>query len=98
VSVLRPETLAILKTARDHRGFFPNAVAAEQFEMAHTRGPFKVLPTVLGTFVVYDGRAPMNKGVVETCPNIREAHAALERHAAGEGPSRPQAAQRTEAA
>ena len=82
MSVLRPETLAELAAVRERAPLFPNLIQAELFEAAHTRGPFKVLRTTTGGFVVFDTRAPLAHGVRDHQTTVAEAHASLERIAA----------------
>lgn len=39
---------------------FSNAMLAEAFELAHTRGTWKVLPRTDGKFVLFDSTAPLS--------------------------------------
>lgn len=78
-SVLLPQSLAVLASVRKKRPLFSNNVQADLFEARHTRGPFKVLPSTEGGFVVFDTRAALGDGVVEVHGTEDEAHAAVER-------------------
>ncbi len=79
MSKLRPESLAILATARRAVGpLFSNMITAEIFEATHTRGPLHVLPVVGGGFAVHDERRPLGQGAVATgLRTVEQAHAEL---------------------
>ena len=59
-------------------------MAAELFDAKHTIGPYKVLPTTTGTYIVFDTRAPLGKGKLSEHPDEGEAHEALVRVAMGQ--------------
>lgn len=83
MSILRPETLAVLKDVRSLRPMFPNMIAAELFDAEHTRGDLTVLPTTMGGYVVFDKLAPNGRGVRARCANLEQAHSELERISKG---------------
>jgi hypothetical protein len=82
-STLLPSTLALLASAHVRAPLFSNQVQAELFEARHTRGPFKLLPSSEGGYVVFDTRARLGAGL-RSGPHPSEdgAHAALENMAA----------------
>lgn len=83
MSVLRPETVALLRTVRETSPLFSNMIAAELFDAAHTRGRFKLLPHMAGGYVLFDSSAPMNAGALGRFATIERAQAALEEAARG---------------
>lgn len=98
MSILRPETVAILKDVRPCAPLFSNMIAAELFDAAHTRGSLRLLPTTAGGYIVFDDDAPLGQGLVEgPFPTVEKAHVALERLAADRA-SRPDAAEASRAA
>jgi hypothetical protein len=78
MSVLRPETRAVLRTVKAMAPVFPNMIAAELFDAAHTRGDLKLIPHMGGGYVLFNTTAPLNAGVLGHFPTIERAHAALE--------------------
>ena len=79
MSVLLPESRASLKTVRPSGPFFSNMILGEQFENAHSRGPYKILPYALGGYVVFRTDAPNGKGVVgNPYLKIEDAQRAME--------------------
>jgi hypothetical protein len=85
------ETRRILREYRPCGPLFPNIIASELFEAAHSLGPFKLLPRTDGGYVVHDTRAPNGKGLVAgPFKTVAEAQAALEKTAAAAGFSKPQ--------
>ena len=56
---------------------FPNIMAAERFDAAHTLGPRKVLPRTDGRFIVYDSRLPFGARTESTHARLDEADGAL---------------------
>lgn len=86
MSVLLPETVAVLRIARPAEPLFKNQILAELFAERHTRGPLRVLPRTVGGYVVIDERRPVGNRTLEIVQgNEDQAHAALERWAGKEG-------------
>jgi hypothetical protein len=84
-SVLRPETLAVLREVRPRQPLFSNQILAELFEANHTIGPLRVYPRTVGGYIVVDMRRPVGRRTLETIEGSEDdAHAALERWAAKE--------------
>jgi hypothetical protein len=82
VSVLRPESVALLRTVRVAGPLFPNLIVAELFDAAHTRGSLKVLPRTVGGYVLFDSEAPLNQGTLAEFKTLAEARECLARTAA----------------
>jgi hypothetical protein len=78
VSVLLPETRALLREVRAHAPFFPNLIAGELFDASHIRGDFKILPRSTGGYVVFHTKSPNGRGERGHFLDIETAHAALE--------------------
>lgn len=77
--MLLPETLAVLATANRVRApLHDNPIKAELFEAKNRRGPYKILPTTTGKFVIFDTRAPMGQGVVSEHNSEEDAFTALQ--------------------
>lgn len=83
MSILRPETIELLRSVKKCAPLFPNMVVAELFEAAHTRGTLKILPRTVGGYVLFDESASINRGVRGEFATLEEAQAALERAADG---------------
>jgi len=78
-SPLSPATRALLATAREREPLFSNQIGASLFEERHKSGPYKLLPSTAGGYVVFDTRAALGAGVVSPIiASEDEAHAALE--------------------
>jgi hypothetical protein len=89
MSVLRPETVALLRKVHEAAPLFSNLIAAELFDAAHTRGTLTLLPSMTGGYILFDTTAPLNAGVLGRFPTLERAHAALEAAAVGpKGPRR----------
>lgn len=62
---LRAETVAILRSHRPGQPLFSNMIAGELFDAEHSRGRFKVLPTVdRKAYVAFDTAAPLGEGAL----------------------------------
>jgi hypothetical protein len=78
-SLLLPHTLAALAEVHPRAPFFSNTVQADLFAQRHTRGPYQLLPSAAGGYVVFDTRAPLGRAAVSTHPTEDDGQAALER-------------------
>lgn len=75
MSVLLPETLAVLRTVKALRPLFSNAVRAEEFERKHSFGRYRVSPRTDGKYVVLDAERPAGSRVVDVFDTLDEADA-----------------------
>lgn len=82
MSVLRPETIAVLRGVRASDPLHRNMMVAEAWEGEHTRGELTVLPGADGQFVVFDRGAAFGKGELARLPTVAAAHDEVERLAA----------------
>lgn len=64
VSVLLPETRALLRGVKPAAPRFSNMILAELFDAVHTRGHLKVLQRTDGPYIVFDADAPNGEGVL----------------------------------
>lgn len=78
MSVLLESTQRLLRAVKPLGPLFPNAMVADAFAVAHTRGQLTVLPTTDGAFVLFDRDARLGEGVRGRFDNVKAAHAALE--------------------
>jgi hypothetical protein len=78
-SLLSSETLALLATVQPRAPLFDNLMQAEAFEARHTRGPYKLLPSTAGGYVVFDTRAPLGAGVLSAHRTEEDGDRAIER-------------------
>jgi hypothetical protein len=78
-SLLLPHTLAVLAEVHPRAPFFSNGVQADLFAQRHTLGPYQLLPSVAGGYVVFDSRAPLGRGILSAHPTEDDGQAALER-------------------
>jgi hypothetical protein len=60
-------------------------ILADLFEASHTRGDLKLLPRIIGGYVLFDTSAPLNRGALSQFSSLPAAHAALEAEAARRG-------------
>lgn len=84
MSLLQPETLQLLRGAREGAALFSNPMAATGWYAKHTIGPCCVHPRADGKYLVYDARRPVGSRTVSVHDKPDEAHAALAAHAAAE--------------
>jgi hypothetical protein len=76
---LLPETVATLAKHGRTQGspLFPNLIAGELFDFAHTLGSLRVLPRTTGDFVVYDGSRKFGDRTVSVHKTADEADRAM---------------------
>ncbi len=76
MSLLQPATLAVLRAHRASEPLFKNAMMAETFDAAHTRGALRILPRTDGAFALVDERRPLGNrtlGAYQTADVARHA-------------------------
>jgi hypothetical protein len=74
---LSAETVEALKKVKASPLMFPNMIAGELFDAAHTLGDLRVYPRTTGDYVVVDSSLPVGKRTVSVHRTVEDADRAM---------------------